>query len=385
MANSTEIKEFDVIILGAGPGGCTSALTLRNSGLRVAMIDKSSFPRDKVCGELMARKTVVTLESVLPGFEKEFKNFEMTRVLKHTRVHFKGKVLQFDWVSESYTCPRIEFDNYMLNLVKSSTNTSVFTATVPDVLTRDADGVTLTIKNSNVVFKSKMLIGADGANSIVARQFADKTINRDHYLGSVRAYYSNIKDMDSTVSEVFFNTRFQFNYLWVFPVRGNQANVGFGMVSSDISKQKINLKDAFYEHFKLSPDLGDRFHDATQVTPLEGFGVPLGSSVGTTSGDRFVLVGDAASLSNPLSGTGMGNAVISGKLAAEQAMKCFKKNDFSGEHMKLYDDSIQKAIINDLMASFRMQKLISKMPFMLDIVFWLGKYDRVKKYIQSVA
>ena len=98
-----------------------------------------------------------------------------------------------------------------------------------------------------------------------------------------------------------------------------------------------------------------------------------------------MLIGDAASLSNPISGTGMGNAVLSGKLAAEQVERCFKSNDFSQTSMKQYDEAIQKAIIDELMSSFKAQRILGRMPFLLDIVFWLSKYKRVKTMIQKIV
>jgi flavin-dependent dehydrogenase len=243
----------------------------------------------------------------------------------------------------------------------------------------------VTIKNTTTVFKGKVIIGADGAQSTVARQLTEKSIDRKHYLGAVRAYYSDVQGVKDDVSEVFFNTKFQLNYFWVFPIKGNLANVGFGMLSSHISEKKVNLKDTFYQYLKESPELTEKFRNAQAVSPLEGFGVPLGSNVGVTSGQRFMLIGDAASLSNPISGTGMGNAVLSGKLAAEQVERCFKSNDFSQTSMKQYDEAIQKAIIDELMSSFKAQRILGRMPFLLDIVFWLSKYKRVKTMIQKIV
>jgi flavin-dependent dehydrogenase len=279
----------------------------------------------------------------------------------------------------------MDLDNFLLDVVRKNTQTDVFTSTQLDKITTDNEGVTVTIKDSNIVFKGKMIIGADGANSIVAKQLTEKTIDRKHYLGAVRAYYSNVKDVSPTTSEVFFSPKFGLNYLWVFPVEGGKVNVGFGLLSQYISDQKINLKDTFYKYFKESPELGAKFKDAVQEGPLEGFGVPLGPTIGAPSGTRFMLLGDAASLSNPLSGTGMGNAVLSGKLAATQITSCFKNNDFSAGFMQQYDAGLQKAIVNDLVKSYKVQRSLSKMPFILDVVFWLGSYPKIKKYIQSMV
>ncbi|MBC7553148.1 MAG: NAD(P)/FAD-dependent oxidoreductase [Taibaiella sp.] len=378
-----EVKIFDVVIIGAGPGGSTCALALRNAGLKVAIIDKAVFPRDKVCGELMHRKTVATLTRLVPEFESEFKAFAGTLIMKHTKVHYKKTVINFDWETESYTCPRLKLDDFLLSVVKKYSDTEIYTDTTPGKITVDEAGVTVTLKNDETIFQAKLIIGADGAQSTVAKQLAQKVMDKKHYLGAVRAYYKNVKDIKNDVSEVFFNSRYNLNYLWVFPVDGNLVNVGFGLLSNDISGKKINLKEAFYDYFKISPELADKFKDAEQVGPLEGFGVPLGSSVGITSGNSFMLLGDAASLSNPLSGTGMGNAILSGMLAGQHAAKCFAANNFSEEFMKEYDNTLQKEIINDLMASYKAQRILSKMPYMLDVVFWLSKFKRIKHYIQS--
>ena len=383
MQQGGEIKEYDVLIVGAGPGGSTTALALRDAGLKVAMIDKSGFPRDKVCGELMHKKTVETLTSIVPEFKEEFKKFPKTFTLKHTRMHYKGKTIVYHWNNESYTCPRFEFDNFLLEYVRKKTNTDIFTSTCPDKITLEGDDVHVSIKHSNTVFKAKMIVGADGVNSVVAKQLTEKTKDKKHYLGAVRTYFTNISNHDPDTSEVFFNSKYHLNCLWVFPVEGNKANVGFGLLSSKITKKKINLKEAFYDYFKQSPELGEKFKNATQVSPLEGFGVSLGTQMVVTSGAHFMLVGDAAALTNPISGTGMGNAVVSAKLAAQQVIDCFKQKDFSAQFMKKYDDVLQRDVVNALMSSYKSQRVLSNIPYVLDLVFWLAGFERIKRFMQK--
>jgi menaquinone-9 beta-reductase len=378
-------REFDVIIIGAGPGGCSAALTMRNSGLRVAIVDKANFPREKVCGELMHRKAVLTLNSIVPGFEQEFEAFPKTLVLKRTKVHFKQSNILFDWVNSSYTCPRFHLDEFLLRKVQQSSTTEVYINTTPDRITVANGKARITFKNREGAFVAPIVIGADGAQSVVAKQLAAKQLDKKHYLGAVRAYYENVSDISPDTSEVFFHKKFKLNYLWVFPVEGNLVNVGFGMLSQEIADHKVNLKEAFYDYFKEVPHLGAKFKNARMVGNLEGFGVPLGSSVGPVAGDNFLLVGDAASLSNPLSGTGMGNAVLSGKLAGEQAIECFKTNNFTDAGMTTYKERLQKAVINDLMNSYKAQRTISKMPFMLDVVFALSRFKRVRSYLQGIV
>lgn len=379
------VREFDVIIVGAGPGGCSAALALKDAGLRVAIVDKATFPREKVCGELMHRKAVLTLNSLMPEFEKEFTQFSKTLVLKHTKVHYKDTCIDFDWVNESYTCQRFHLDEFMLGQVAAKTNAAIYTATTPDKVWVENGKVHITFKNRADLFMAPLVIGADGAQSTVAKQLATRTVDKKHFLGAVRAYYKGVKGVQPDTSEVFFNSKYKLNYLWMFPVEGGMVNVGFGLLSQHISEKKINLKEAFYGYFDDSPELKERFADAEMVGTLDGFGVPLGSGVGQVAGDHFMLIGDAASLSNPLSGTGMGNAVLSGKIAGQHAIECFKTGNFNKTGMAAYEERLQKAIINDLLNSYKAQRTLSKMPFLLDAVFALSKYPAVKRYLQGAV
>jgi flavin-dependent dehydrogenase len=218
---------------------------------------------------------------------------------------------------------------------------------------------------------------------VAAKQLTGNALNRDHHVGSVRAYYSNVAGMSPDTIEVYFDKRFLPSYLWVFPLPGNKANVGFGMLSSEISKRKINIRQAFYDFIEQTPVLRQKFANAAQVGELEGFGLPLGSNICTISGDSFMLTGDAASLIDPISGDGIGNAMLSGKYAAEQAIRCFQRNNFSAAFMKEYD----KTLLNDLGAELRMrykaQRTLSRMPFLLDIIFLAGKNRLLKNLIQK--
>jgi len=377
------IQIYDVVIVGAGPAGCACALALKDSGLSVALIDKQEFPRDKVCGDAIPGRAIKTLKSIDPAFAEAFKKFPKKYQTNKTQLSFKGQLLTFNWVGEAYTCARMEFDNFLFSLVKEHTKTDIYTDTKIDALLVKADSISVIEKKSNLHLEAKMLIGADGAQSIIAKQLINKTLDRDHHVGSVRAYYSNVSGTDNNTTEVYFDKRYLPSYLWVFPLPGNMANVGFGMLSSEIAKRKINIKKTFYDFINETPELALKFKDATEVGTLEGFGLPLGSKKMHISGNHFMLAGDAASLIDPISGDGIGNAMLSGKLAADQAIKSFKRSDFSAEFIKQYDDSLFNAIGSELKMRFRTQRILSKMPFLLDVIFKASKNGIVKKLINK--
>ena len=174
------------------------------------------------------------------------------------------------------------------------------------------------------------------------------------------------------------------SYLWVFPLPGNIANVGFGMLSSEIARRKINLETAFHEFIAQDRLLKRKFSKALQIDVLEGFGLPPGSGISTLSGPNFMLVGDAASLIDPISGDGIGNAMLSGKLAAAQTIRCFNENNFSGTFMSGYDAALLAAIWRELNARHRAQRYLSKIPGLLDTTSFAGRNKALKRVIQKM-
>ncbi len=383
MKQRDNVIHYDIVIVGAGPAGCACALALKDAGLKVALLDKQTFPRDKVCGDAIPGRAIKTLKNIDPAFEAAFRQFPKKFATKKTSLYFKGQAITFNWVGEAYTCARMDFDNFLFSLVKENTDTDILTNCSPGDISVNNDGVTVPIKSSDRILTAKLIVGADGAHSVVAKQLTSKTVDRDHYVGSVRAYFTNVAGLNNDTTDIYFEKRFLPSYLWVFPLPNNMSNVGFGMLSSEIAKRKINIKTAFYEFIEQTPELKAKFKDATLCGELEGFGLPLGSKIHTLSGERFMLTGDAASLIDPISGDGIGNAMLSGKLAAAQVVRCFEQNTYTGDFMKGYDNALTKAIGKELQTRYKAQRTLSKMPALLDLVFFAGRNKLLKKIIQK--
>jgi len=375
-------EQYDIIIAGAGPAGCACALQLKDAGLKVALLDKEAFPRDKVCGDAIPGRAVKVLKSISPAFAKAFSDFPEKCATRKTQLNFKGKRSEFTWVLEAYTCARMEFDNFLFTLVKENTATHIFTNTqIAEVDVHDG-GVTAKLKDGRQM-KAAILIGADGAHSVIAKQLTARTLDREHHIGSVRAYYKNVTNLKSDITELYFDKRYLPSYLWVFPLPNNTCNVGFGMLSSEIVKQKINIKKTFYDFISGTPELAARFKDAEQVGGLEGFGLPLGSKRVPMSGKRFMLAGDAASLIDPFSGDGIGNAMVSGQAAALQAIKCFQQKNFDPAFMLQYDAAVHNRLGKELKTHTIAQRALSRMPSLLDILFAATRNKVLKKRLQK--
>lgn len=358
--------EYDVLILGAGPAGSACALALKDAGLRVALLDKSSFPRDKICGDAIPGKAVRALQQLNPDYVTELRKLAGNSPIRRGRVvAHNGIEATVPWVLEAYNSPRLQFDSFLVDLVKKHTSTHLLFDTRIDDINVEDDGVVLSSKDH--LYKGKIVVACDGAHSIIAKKLAHFTLDRNHFCGAVRVYYSDIDGCDPELNECFFSKKMMPGYFWLFPVSENLYNVGFGMLSRSISKRKINLEKALFEVIEEFPELSKRFKNATMVSKPQGMGLPLGTRRLKLSGDRFLLCGDAASLIDPISGAGIDTAIISGITAAEHILKNRDHQNFSEAVNLSYDSRVYEKLGNSLKRNTRLLRIVSRFPFLLPI------------------
>jgi flavin-dependent dehydrogenase len=110
-------------------------------------------------------------------------------------------------------------------------------------------------------------------------------------------------------------------------------------------EKRINLKKILKALIENNPHLSNRFKNAKPLEVAKGYGLPLGSRKRRISGHRYLLLGDAASLIDPFTGEGIGNAIRSGRVAADHIIQAFKVNDFSRSFNTAYDNEIYRKIV----------------------------------------
>ncbi len=259
-----------------------------------------------------------------------------------------------------YISRRSDFDNFLLGLVRQHTQISFMEEFTVNQVVQTGSGLELFPEKGEPV-QCRLVIACDGAHSVIAKQLADFRVNMRHYSGAVRAYVENISHFsDPNALEIHLLKDHLPGYFWIFPLSESTANVGFGMLSSDISKRKINLKHVFREIISQAPGISERFRNARLEGEVEGFGLPLGGVRRKISGNNFMLCGDAASLIDPLNGEGIGNAMWSGYQAGLHAGKCFAANDFSEEFMRAYDESVYSKLGKELRSKLFLQKVFNR-------------------------
>ncbi len=358
-----EPLKFDVVIVGAGPAGCTAAFMLSGKGLKIALLDKDIFPRDKICGDAFGADVTKQFHLINEGLTKKLHQF--TKKVPSNGVRFfspNHKLMDIDFAvpkdkfGGGFVAKRWDFDNFYFSEVSTLSDVEIFQHQQVTEVVSSHDKILL--KTSTSSFEAKMALGADGAHSVLNRKLTENKVEKKHYCAGLRQYYANVKGFHpQNHIELHFYKELLPGYFWIFPLPGNNANVGLGMLSSEVSRKKINLKERLTELIKNHPNLKERFKDATPLENIQGYGLPLGSVKRSISGKRFLLLGDAAGLIDPFTGEGIANAIRSGRVAASHVLKAFEQNRFDANFNLQYDKEIYYKMWTEFRFGHSMQKL----------------------------
>lgn len=385
----SKVEFHPIIIIGAGPAGSTTALALAKKGISCLLLDQSEFPRDKVCGDALSGKVLLTLKRIDPLLVDGLATQEHT-LDSHgvTFVAPNGKVLKVPFRREEnkekppgYISRRYDFDNWLFNNAKNAKGVQTKLNVRIEKFRRDGKDWIISDKDEKHVYRTSLLIAADGAHSRFAKEVGGIQMEDEHYCAGLRAYYKGVKDLDPNgYIELHFVKDFLPGYFWIFPLPNGYANVGVGMRSDVVSKKKVNLKEDMLRLIREYEPIRSRFEGAELEGPIRGYGLPLGSKKRPLSGDGFILLGDAGSLIDPFTGEGIGNAMISGLKAAE-TIEALNGN-YSAAALQMYDESVYKRLWPELSLSKKMQELV-KYPWLFNLV--VNKAVRSKTLRETIS
>jgi len=291
--------DHDVIVVGAGPGGSTAAYELARQGARVKLFEQKPLPRYKPCGGCLSLK----IDQIM---EPDFHSLSEKTVYGATFT-FEG-LDEFRATSErpiAYMVMRDRFDHFLAQKAQRAGVEVSPNERVLEVI-ESTDGVRVTTAQGE--YRARYLVGADGANGIVARRLALAPKRRVAVCveAEVETAPGASQQLRDEVRIDFGSV--PFGYGWVFP-KEDHLSIGVGGL-----RDKIQNPRSFYDEFLVDQDLIDAITSEKRkgyiIPVFAGSGVPLGSQ-------RTLLVGDAAALVDPFLGEGIYYAVRSGQIAAE--------------------------------------------------------------------
>ena len=392
--------KFDVIIVGGGPAGSAAACYAADEGLKVLLLEKDNYPRDKVCGDAVGGKALKHLEElkILDTLEKS-PHFIFDSVIFSNTKEEKVKVEIKDSEAKGYVYPRLNFDWIMFNEAKSRVENKggfvIQNFRVNSLLIDDKDNERIIgIKGKNEIgekeFYAPITIGAGGVNCPVAKTIIteindEEFIEKEHWSSSFRQYWKNVEDVnyDKGAIEFHYVDGVIPGYFWIFPVGKNTCNVGLGITLKDLKNKEMKLKEL--QKYIIEEKFANRFRNAELIKDSgKGWQLPLGSPRKTKMklrrmfGNGCLLIGDAGSLVDPFTGEGIGNALLSAKIAIKHCKQNKNKLDLKvGER---YQSEIWNILGKELTNSFKIQNYTRKKWL---INWFIGKAQR-KPELQKI-
>lgn len=362
----------DVIVVGAGPGGATAAMALREKGIDVLMLDRQKFPRDKACGDGIPASVFEILCDF--GMQEKIKQagfYEITdlRIVSPRGLIFDGPLTPGPrYGSEAHVVPRTQFD-YLLQQHAIEMGAEFCQAKVEEPIIEDGQvkGVKARVNGSTEEIRAKLVIAADGVTSTIARALRPNKQQDLHKAVALRAYIDDIEALPGKVEFYLFKEILP-GYAWIFPNGDNSANIGLGMRLDTFRKRKANLKEMIKVFLEM-PLVKERLQAGGHLHKAISWQLFFGSQKNIQRAyDGAMLVGDAAGLINPLTGGGIHNAMASARLAADAAQTALQRGDFSRQTLHVYDEGCHETMWRSLYRSYLIQRWMLRFPILVDFL-----------------
>jgi geranylgeranyl reductase family protein len=326
-------QNYDVILVGAGPAGATLAYELAKKGIGVLLLEKEKLPRYKCCAGGLTNKTVKLLDFDISDVVQDvvYKvSFTFNLGTPYLGQHSQPLI---------YTVMRDAFDYFLVQKAQKL-GAALMDGQKVTQIEESGDGVE--IATADNIFRSRLVVGADGAYSVVARELG---MRRDREY--VAAIESEIAVPEEELAK--WKSRVQAElgcipggYAWVFP-KHNHLSIGVGCLTS-----KARHLKHYHHQFLSSLNIGNY-----TITRSSGHLIPTCTKGRLVWQDKALLLGDAAGLADPLTGEGIYNAILSAQLAAPVI-----ENSLAHGKVKLED--YQEAVDEKITPELRTARVLSK-------------------------
>jgi menaquinone-9 beta-reductase len=327
-------RQADVIVVGAGPAGSTAAFHLASAGVDVLLLEKTSFPREKVCGDGLTPRATKQLLGL--GIDLDAPGWIKNHGL---RIVGGGHQIAVPWPDLTEYPPyglvrtRMDFDEILARHAEKAGarlfERTAVTGPVIDEQTGRVVGVTAKPVDDqgrktgdDLEFRAPIVIAADGVSARFALALGlEKRDNRPMGV-AVRTYYTSPRHDDDWLEswlELWDGKPGESNLLpgygWIFGVGDGTANVGLGMLNTTKAFRSVDYKDLLRRWLDNTPEEWG-FREQNMVGKIGSAALPMGFNRKPHYSRGVLLVGDAGGMVNPMNGEGIAYAMESGEMAA---------------------------------------------------------------------
>ncbi|MDX6299176.1 MAG: menaquinone-9 beta-reductase [Nocardioidaceae bacterium] len=341
---TADARQADVIVVGAGPAGASAAYHLAEAGVDVLLLEKSAFPRDKVCGDGLTPRAVRQL--IAMGIDLDAPGWQRNRGL---RIVGAGHRLELPWPelaafpSYGLVRTRSDLDEILArHAEKAGARLSERTAVTGPVLdersgrvigvrARAVDDRGRRLDEPEETYTAPLVIACDGVSARLATALGLER-REDRPMGvAVRAYYTTPRHDDEWMEswlELWDGEPGRSNLLpgygWIFGVGDGTANVGLGILNTSRAFQHVDYKDVLRRWLDHTPEEWG-FRDENRVGRIGSAALPMGFNRKPHYTRGVLLSGDSGGMVNPFNGEGIDYALESGHLAAETVVQALAR------------------------------------------------------------
>jgi menaquinone-9 beta-reductase len=350
---TADARQADVIVVGGGPAGASAAYHLAEAGVDVLLLEKSAFPRDKICGDGLTPRAVRQL--VAMGIDLDAPGWQRNLGL---RIVGAGHRLELPWPELAAFPPyglvrtRADLDEILArHAEKAGARLMERTAVTGPVVDERTGGVTgVTAKpvddrgrrlGGDETYTAPVVVACDGVSARLAIALGLERRD-DRPMGvAVRAYYETSRHDDEWMEswlELWDGDPGTSNLLpgygWIFGVGNGTANVGLGILNTSKAFQHVDYKDVLRRWLAHTPDEWG-FRDENLVGRIGSAALPMGFNRKPHYTRGMLLCGDSGGMVNPFNGEGIDYALESGHLAAETVVQALARPEGPGRERVL--------------------------------------------------
>jgi geranylgeranyl reductase family protein len=333
-------ESADVIVVGAGPAGSSVGYYLASAGLDVLMLEKTSFPREKVCGDGLTPRAVKALTGMgVPIAESDgwLRN-------KGLRIIGGGGRIELDWPDlSSYpgyglVRTRTDFDQILARHAQKAGARVLEGVAVDGPVLDDRTGrITGVTTKQGQQFRAPLVVAADGNSSRLSVSMGLHK-REDRPLGvAVRTYYSSPRHDDDYLEawlDLWDGKSLLPGYGWIFGMGDGTSNVGVGLLNTSTGFGEIDYRALLRKWLAAMPaEWG--FTEENRTQPIRGAALPMGFNRTPHYIRGMLLAGDAGGMVNPFNGEGIGYALESGELAARVITQALARPTATGRERVL--------------------------------------------------